>query len=351
MIPALKFDTDEAAVAASVTGGGTEKRFSGALQHARTRFSGIKRALPWLVGGAILAYLIWRIEYTSLLDALSRADVALYCAALAVFIVLNFVTDTQNLYAILKSSHHEISFKDARLIRGASYLLMIIDYTLGMGSIAYYLNKLKSIPLLRGMGLMFLLNYTTQVSLTLMAIVGTFLAADTSSAWLEKIAVICAALLAFCVLSVLLIKYLPDFRYIRKIKQNDLFKIYIETSFPTYIINIGYRCVFYATFILFFYVAIRAFNIEIPFTALIAYVPVILLVISIPISAFGLGTSQAAMLLLFKDYGSPAQILAFSLVYSASIIIVRGLIGAWYYSIITRRVSSKYKASFLRGEV
>jgi hypothetical protein len=68
-------------------------------------------------------------------------------------------------------------------------------------------------------------------------------------------------------------------------------------------------------------------------------VPVILLVISIPVSAFGLGTSQAAMLILFRDYGTQAQILAFSLAYSASIVILRGAIGALYYGVITRRVS------------
>jgi hypothetical protein len=84
----------------------------------------------------------------------------------------------------------------------------------------------------------------------------------------------------------------------------------------------------------------------------VAYLPVILLIISIPISAFGLGTSQAAMLFLFKDYGSPAQIMAFSLTYSASIIVLRGIIGAYYYSIVTKRISfNKFKASFIRGEI
>jgi len=351
MIPALKFDTEEPAAASAADGAGQEKMLPDALPFARSGFSGVKRVVPWLVGGAILAYLIWRIEYHTLLDALSRADIALYGAALLVFVVLNFLADTQNLFAILKHSGNRVPFKDTSIIRGASYLLMIIDYTLGMGSIAYYLKKFKNIPLLRGMGLMFLLNYTTQFSLAMMAVAGTILAVDAPSPWLDRIAIVCAAMLAFCVVFVAVLKLIPDYKFIKKVKQNDLFKIYIETSVATYAVNIAYRCAFYFTFILFFYVAVRAFNIEVPFTALVAYVPVILLIISIPISAFGLGTSQAAMLVLFKDYGSPAQILAFSLAYSASIIIIRGIIGAYYYGIITKRVSNKYKASLLRGEV
>lgn len=348
MIPALKFNSEAPAVAGTE---GPMKIFTGATPSSHTVFNVLKRVLPWMVGAAIIAYLVWRIEYQSLLDAMSRADILLYCAALAAFGALNFFADTQNLYAILKHSKNEVTFHDTMIVRGASYLLMIIDYTLGMGSIAYYLHTFKNIPLLRGMGLMFLLNYTTQVSLSLMAIAGTFLAVDAPSPWLDRVTVVCAALLAFCIIFVAVLKFIPDFTFIKKVKQNDLFKIYIETSYPVYLINIFYRCVFYSTFILFFYVAVRAFNIAIPFSALVAYVPVILLIVSIPISAFGLGTLQAAMLVLFKDYGSPAQILAFSLAYSASIILIRGIIGAYFYSIITRRVSNNYKASLLRGEV
>lgn len=352
MIPALKFDSDEPAVTRNADGSGQETLDSGAMPIARTWYSIVKRIVPWLVGAAILAYILWHIEYQALMNALSRADAVLYGAALFVFIIMNFIADTQNLHAILKHANHEISFKDTRILRGASYLLMTVDYTLGMVSIAYYLNKFKNIPFWRGMGLINLLNYTTQVSLALMAIGGVFIAAgSTSSEWLDRILVICVALLAFCMLTVLFLRYFPDFKFVKMIKENNLFKIFNETPATIYPVIISYRFIYYFTFILFYYVAVRAFNIEIPFTALIAYVPVIMLVISIPISAFGLGTSQAAMLILFKDYGTPAQILAFSLAYSASIITVRGIIGAYYYSIITRRVSNKYKASMLRGEV
>ena len=135
------------------------------------------------------------------------------------------------------------------------------------------------------------------------------------------------------------LRLMPDYRFIAKIKRNDLMKVFIETPAAVYLLHTAYRCGFYATFVLFFYAAARAFNMEIPLIALLAYVPIILLVISIPISAFGLGTSQAAMLVLFRDYGTPAQILAFSLAYSASIVVLRGAIGALYYGIITRRLS------------
>jgi hypothetical protein len=351
MMPAIKFNIDEPADGKSSVKDGLLGRETEVMQLAQTGFSHVKRLFPWLVGAGILAYLIWRIEVNPLMDALRHADVALYAPVLVAFILVNFLADTQNMHALLKEPV-SITFSDSMIIRGASYLLMIVDYTLGMGSIVYYLKKYKNLPIFEGTGLMLFLSYTTHISLLIMAITGSILAVDSHSAWLRQIALLCSLTLAIAVLLIILYKVLPDKGFLIKIKQSVFVKIFIDSPARMYVVNTIYRCGFYFTFILFFYVAVKAFNMDIPFMALLAYVPVILLVISIPISAFGLGTSQAAMLFLFKDYGTPAQIMAFSLTYSASIIVLRGMLGAFYYSIITRRISfNKFKASFLRGEI
>ena len=186
-----------------------------------------------------------------------------------------------------------------------------------------------------------------------MAIAGWLVAAVTGalSTLLSNIALVATVLLALTIISTIILRLLPEKSFIKKIKQSEMMKLFIESPVRTFFITTVYRCGFYATFVVFFFLAVRAFNMHIPFAEMITFVSVILLVISIPISAFGLGTSQAAMLILFKDYGTPAQILAFSLTYSASIILLRGIIGAFYYGIITKRVSYKYKASLLQGEV
>ncbi len=353
MIPALKFNHDDRPAERPAGTGNQRAAGPGIIPAGGSAKQFAKRMIPWLVGIAILAYLVWRIEITPLLNALSHADVILYIPVLTAFILVNFLADTQNLNALLKYSRSPIPFRDSMIIRGASYLLMIIDYTLGMGSIVYYLKKYKNVPIARGTGSMLFLNYITHVSLLIMAIAGCLMAAAAGalSTLLSNIALTATVLLALAIITIILMKMLPDKSFMKKIKHSEMMLIFIESPASTYLISTLYRCGFYSTFILFFYVAVRTFNMDMPFFELVAYVPVILLVISVPISAFGLGTAQAAMLLLFKDHGSPAQILAFSLTYSASIIIFRGIIGACYYGIITKRVSYLYKASLLRGEV
>ncbi len=353
MIPALKFDHDEQAADKTAGAGKPLQTAPGFLSKDGSTQQFLKRMAPWLVGAVMLAYLVWRIEINPLLDALSRADVALYFPVVTVFILVNFLADTQNLNALLIYSGTPIPFRDSVIIRGASYLLMIIDYTLGMGSIVYYLKKYKNVPMASGTGSMLFLNYITHISLLIMAIAGCLMAAASGvlTPVLSNIALVAAILLALAIITIIIMKKLPDKPFLKKIKDSMIWKIFIVSPFTSYLMNTIFRCGFYFTFVLFFYVAVRAFNMDIPFAEVVVYVPVILLVISIPISAFGLGTSQAAMLLLFREYGSPAQILAFSLTYSASIIIFRGIIGTCYYGIITKKVSHKYKASLLRGEV
>lgn len=66
---------------------------------------------------------------------------------------------------------------------------------------------------------------------------------------------------------------------------------------------------------------------QIPLVALIAYVPIILLVISLVTAPGGFGTAQATMP---KDYGTPLNIMAFGLIYTTSILVLRYLIGLLY---------------------
>ncbi len=350
MIPAFKFNHDDRPAESAENVDAHEP----VVGSAGTSWKDLaKRTLPWLVGVAIIAYLVWRIEISHLMHALTHSDVALYQTALTAFILINFLADTQNLGALLRHTGNAIPFRDSVIIRGSSYLLMIIDYTLGMGSIVYYLKKYKNVPIAQGTGAMLFLNYITHITLLIMAIAGCLMASASGnlSPRLRSIALTAAVFLALAIITIVVMKLLPEKSFMKKIKQSVMWKVFIDSPFKAYLMCTLYRCAFYSTFILFFYVAVRAFNMAIPLAELVAYVPVILLVISIPISAFGLGTSQAAMLLLFGNYGSPAQILAFSLTYSVSIIIFRGVIGACYYGIITARVTHKSKASLLRGEV
>lgn len=63
------------------------------------------------------------------------------------------------------------------------------------------------------------------------------------------------------------------------------------------------------------WLAARVFGLAIPFGVMAAYLPVLLVVASLPINVGGLGAAQAAWLLAFGAWATDAQILAFQLLW------------------------------------
>ncbi|HNY49848.1 MAG TPA: lysylphosphatidylglycerol synthase transmembrane domain-containing protein [Smithella sp.] len=285
-----------------------------------------KRLLPIAVSCAILFYLFWYIDIRQCFNALMNADMTIYVPAVLVLILATFLLDTQNLAATLKHFHYPLSWKNAFTLRGVTYLIMTIDYSVGLGVLIYYLKKHFGIPVMRSTGLMAFFNGITQKALVYMAIIGLIILSPTS-ALLRNLLIF---LIGFAILDILLIvvlKKLPSRGLALKIRNLNLLKVFHEASWRTYGMLLFWRMVYYAFFIAFFYVAVRAFNMQIPLIALLAYVPIILLVISLPIAPGGFGTAQAAMLILFKDYGTNMDIMAFGLTYTTSILVLRYLIG------------------------
>ncbi len=295
------------------------------------------KSIPWIIGSSVLVYLIWRIEPQSLIKALSNAQLLVYIPALLIFVYFSFLIDTQNLQALMKHFGHMFSFAESMVIRGASYLILVVDYTLGMGSVIYFLKETRKIPLLQGTAIMIYYNYINQIALLLLAAAG-YILLGMSLPWLSKGLILCILLLCLTILAIGVVKH-SNISFINRLKKAALMQSFVDSSLQVYLLNTIYRTGYYFTYVLFFYAAVKAFGMDIPFITLIAYVPLILLIISIPVSPFGLGTSQAAMLFLFKDYGSQPQILAFSLAYSVSVLLLRALIGAYYYWIMAGRIT------------
>jgi uncharacterized membrane protein YbhN (UPF0104 family) len=285
-----------------------------------------KRLLPIAVSCAILIYLFWYIDIRLCLSALLNANMALYVPSVIVLILATFLLDTQNLAATLKHFHYPLSWKNAFTLRGVTYLVMTIDYSVGMGVLIYYLKKHLGIPVMRSTGLMAFFNGITQKALVYMAIIGLIILSPTS-ALLRNLLIFFIGFAILDLLFIVVLKKLPSRGLALKIKNLNLLKVFHEAPWRTYGILLFWRIIYYAFFIAFFYVAVRAFNMQIPFIALIAYVPIILLVISLPIAPGGFGTAQATMLILFKDYGTNMDIMAFGLTYTTSILVLRYLIG------------------------
>lgn len=303
----------------------------------------LKSIGPWAAAIAILAYLFWRTDIDKFFDALCRADLFIYIPLIVVFIFIWFLLEGLNLKALFSHFGSPLEYGEVLSIRGTTYLLMVLSYSLGIGGIAYYLKRIKGIPLSRATGLVLFYNFSDIISLALMSSIGCALTFE-SSAMLEKLLILSVAVFFGYYINVIIFRHLPEWRFLKRIKNLEILRPFHEAGLRQYILIPFYRALYFSTFIMFFYFAVKAFNMDIPLLTLAGIIPIVLFIGAIPVTPSGLGTIQAAMLYFFISYSTEPNILAFSLVYSVSIFILRVPIGLFYLKRLGKPVIAEEEA-------
>lgn len=287
-----------------------------------------KKILPWIAAFLILGYLFYRIDMRQFFIAFSSANLYLYWPALLVFIVAGYLLDSQNLVAMLREYEYKTAYRDMLGIRGITYLLMVINYSLGLGGMVYYFRQNFGIPLVRCISLMIFYNQLSGMSLFVLGLIGCLLAPG--SAMTTTALIYFLSSIALLLVSILIAKILPAKGILLKIKNLDVVKVFADIKWSGYFYLVFWRFIYFSTFILFFYFGVKAFHMDISLAYMFFFGSVIVIISSMPFTPFGLGTVQAAMLYFFKDYSSEPNIMAFGITYSTSLVLFRGLIGMFY---------------------
>ncbi len=291
-----------------------------------------RRLAPWVVGVAMVIGLIVVVDLEKVLEAMGKANLALYLPLAMGFILVWFVIETHNLSSLLKQFGHPRPMSELAAVRAYTYLLMVLNYNLGVGGIVLYLRSTVGIPLAEASSLMLFYMYAELASLAAMCVLGAVVLPGEPHA--ASIAMIAAV---FLVGSIALIGSYRRFgdRLPFGIGRLGIFESFGQASPATFMTVIVGRGAYFLAFIVFFHLALPTFSVEVPLMTLLVLVPTIFFIGNLPVSAAGLGTMQAAMLFFFASYGPEANIAAFSLVYSATLIMLRlplGLVAAWRHA-------------------
>ena len=299
--------------------------------HYRTStYKRLATPLKWLIAAGVLYLVFKQVNTDRLLEALASARIEMYIPLAVCFVILWFLIESQNLMYLFNMFGHPVTFREMRLIRGASYMLMIINYNLGLGAIAWYLKQRNSIPLVRASSVMFFYYFVESVGITFFAMVGCLLILGQSPAVYTKIVAIAGCMFSAYIILFFILRFLPDKGYFKRFRNNEIMASFYEVTFPDYFKLSGLRAIYFASFIVFFYFGLKCFNVNVPLLYLTGLVPVIFFIGNIPITPFGIGTIQAAMVFFFKDFGPEENILSFSVVYSATLLFFRAPIGLFY---------------------
>lgn len=289
----------------------------------------LKRILPWVVAALILWFLFRGVAVEGVAASLRAADLGVFAPAAMLGVTAWFLLESAAFAYLFSRFNAPLSWREARSMRGVTYLMTPINWNLGTAAIILHLRRSKGIAALEATSSLLLYGLFDGVVLGLLSVLG--IALLPSARELHTIAWFASILLAVQVafLGLFLLRW-PRQAWAERLRSLRVFRSHAQVTWRDAAVLFAIRATYFSGFVLFFWAGVRAFGVSAPLSHMAAIVPIVLMVGAIPITPAGLGTQQAAMLALLAPYGSEPQILAYGLLYPIAIIVARLPIASLY---------------------
>jgi hypothetical protein len=248
--------------------------------------------LAWAVTIGILVYLFATIPLGKVWEAFHAA----YWWAIPANAVLVLSVYLADSYAIKKTFGWfvaPLSYREVLVVRGATYLLALVNYTVGQGAIVYFVNRSRGVPILRGTAAVLLVMGVNVLMLLVLASAGLLVASDVPPVLPQLVLGAYAALAAYVVLVAVRPRWLAG---------RPIFDVLLSAGVKGHLKSMAVRLPHICTLLALSWVGLAAFGVVVPVGRALACLPIVYFVAVLPISVQGLGTSQAMLILFFSVY-------------------------------------------------
>ena len=295
----------------------------------------LKRFLPWVVAVGILTFLFWKLGWREILAAAQEADFSYLIIATILCTLPMYLLDVLSLSRVIGWFNRATPFRDLARVKAAAYLITIINYNVGSSGIAFWLKRRMGIPFLEGLASILFINLVDA------AVLVAFMACTLPL--LEPPLQRAAGIIVGVAATLLAGHFLywrggVNFFFLKVFRGWPIFKSFREAGAGRYLALAALRAPFDLFIILNFWLALRAFGIDVPFLLVLAYVPVILFIGILPVTVAGLGTVQAATLFLFQDFAPEPTLFAFSILLTVVMTAVRAALGVPVFRNVSEEV-------------
>lgn len=291
--------------------------------------SRLRRFLPWALTAAILWYLFRKVPAVQAWQAAREARLEVFIPVSVAAVTLWFFLESGAFAYLFSRFNAALTWSEARSLRGLTYLLTPINWNAGTAAIVLHLRRSKGIGALDSSSSMLFYSTIDGIVLGCLTLIGTrTLEPSTTITGIAR-----AAAVFVCVQVVILTALMlrqPDWPWLRRVRNLGIFRTYRMAGGRELTVLVGIRTMYFAAYVLFFWVGANAFHVDVPLDFAMASSPLILLSAVLPITPGGLGTQQAAMLFLFAPYGAEAAILAYALAFPVAVTLTRILLGLVY---------------------
>ena len=274
---------------------------------ARSRAGGLVRRLwPWLVGLAILAVVATRIPFDAFVGELGSGPHLVLAAVDLLVVSCVLVSDSASTWVGLVALRMRRPLREVLAVRGATYLLFLVNYALGQGGFGYYLHR-TGIPALRSAGATLFLIGTNLATLLIVTTIAWWVYGPEADlrTWYTLLAG-CAAFAAYLVV----IAAAPSV-----LAQRQLLAPLFDAGIRGHALAMVGRLPHVSVMVVGHWAAMRAWGIPVPLGLGVTIMPLVVIASVLPISPAGLGTTQAALVYFLQDHAAKPVVLAFGVVH------------------------------------
>src|SRR4029079_9109123 len=121
----------------------------------RTIWTRVRVFIPWLIAFGVLLWLFRIVPAAKLAQAMQRVAIAPFIVLTLVIFGGTLLTDTFATWVTFRTAlpGEKITYREVLDLRGASYLLAIINYGAGQGGLGYFLNQKHKVDGARATGI------------------------------------------------------------------------------------------------------------------------------------------------------------------------------------------------------
>jgi hypothetical protein len=252
----------------------------------------LPRIAAWAVTALALGWLFWKTPISSVWAAIQNAapwtlPVVLVCVALV------YLADAFAMWKTFGWFLATLPFRDVLIVRGATYLLAAINYSVGQGAIVYFVNRVRGVPVMRGVATVLLIMGTNLLVLLALVTLGLALGGARPASLLPVVLVAWGGLAVYAAMVLARPRWLAS---------RPLFDVLLSAGLGGHLRAMVVRVPHIAALIAFNMAALRGFGVDVPLGTALATMPVVMFIAVLPISVQGLGTTQAAMVLFFAPF-------------------------------------------------
>ena len=248
------------------------------------------RILPWAVTLGLLFHVFHGMSFAQMKTALGSAA-SWTVPVLALLVLGVYLGDSFAIWKTFGWFVTRLSFREVLVVRGATYLLALVNYTVGQGAIVYFVNRSRGVPLLRGTAAVLLIMGINILLLLVFASIGLLVAPEPA---LRKI--MFGAYGALAVYSCLLVLR-P-----RWLTSRPVFDVLFAAGVSGHLRALLVRVPHLSVLMVFPYTSLRAFGVRLPLSQALVCLPIIYFIAVLPISVMGLGINQLTMAYFFFKF-------------------------------------------------